>query len=499
MRKHLVFLAVLLVPLLVAAQDLEEFEKRVTEFTLDNGMHFIVLERHQAPVVSFYAYVDAGSVNDPGGKTGLAHMFEHMIGKGTTEVGTTDWNAEGPSLDRVEEVYDRLENERRKGAEADPETLRSLEAELEDAIQTANSYVVPNEFPRVVEESGGVGFNAGTGTDLTVYFYSLPANRIELWFLLQSEWFQQPVYREFYKERDVVREERRMRIESNPQGMLQEALMAAAFIAHPYKTVVGWASDIENLRAEDARWFHETYYAPSNITIAIAGDVDPDQVRQLARKYYGRIPAGPPPPPVITVEPPQQGERRVEVESPAQPLLMVAYRRPDLRHPDDPVFDVISSILSSGRTGRLYTDMVRDKRIALSAGAYAAFPSAKYPNLFMLYAMPNRGRTVAENEQAIYETVERLKNEMVDEETLERVKTKIRASLIRQLDSNTGLAGQLTFYHVNYDDWRMMFQGIEVIEKVTAEDVQRVARQYFNAKNRTVGYHVRPEANEEVR
>jgi len=498
MRKHLIVLAALLVPLVAVAQDLGEFEKRVTEFTLDNGMHFIVLERHDAPVVSFYAQVDAGSVNDPGGKTGLAHMFEHMIGKGTTEVGTSDWNSEEPALAHVEEIYDQLDQERWKGENADPETIARLEAELDDAIATANAFVVPNEFPRVVEENGGVGFNAGTGTDQTVYYYSLPSNRIELWFLLQSEWFERPVYREFYKERDVVREERRMRVESNPVGMLQEDLLAAAFPAHPYKTVVGWASDIEHLRAEDAAWFHDTYYVPSNITIAIAGDVDPDQARKLAEEYYGRIPAGPPPPPVITVEPEQEGERRVEVQSPSQPFLMVTYRRPDMHDPDDPVFDVISSILSSGRTGMMYTDMVRDKQIALQAGAYAAFPSAKYPSLFMLYAIPNRGNTVEENEQAIYEVLDRLKKEPVDAEALERVKTKIRASLIRQLDSNSGLAAQLAFYHTAYGDWRYLFKAIDIIDAVTAEDVQRVAQEYFTPKARTVGYHVSPDKYEEA-
>lgn len=497
MRRHILWALVLLVPLLAAAQDLEEFEKRVTEFTLSNGMHFIVLERHQAPVVSFYAYVDAGSVNDPGGKTGLAHMFEHMIGKGTSEVGTTDWAAEQAALARVEEAYDALEDEQRKGLRADPDALKRLEANVTDARATANSYVVPNQFPQVVAESGGVGFNAGTGTDSTVYYYSLPANRVELWFNLQSEWFREPVYREFYKERDVVREERRMRVESNPQGMLQEAHIAAAFIAHPYRTLIGWASDIENLRASDAARFHQSYYVPSNITIGIAGDVDPAWIRELAEKYYGRIPAGSTPPEVITEEPPQQGERRIAIESPARPFLLVTWQRPDQRHPDDPVFDVINSILSSGRTGYLYTDLVRDRQLALAVDAVATFPAAKYPNLFAILALPNAGRTVEENEQAIYENLDRLKNEKVDDEILERVKTKIRASIIRQLDSNLGLATQLAFYHVNYGDWRVLFHAIDIIGKVTADDVQRVARQYFTPKTRTVSYLVSPQSEEE--
>lgn len=481
-----------LLAVIVQGQSLEEFEKRVTEFTLANGMHFIVLRRDPAPVVSFYAYVDAGAVNDPRGKTGLAHMFEHMIGKGTMALGTTNYAEEKAALEEVERLYDQLDNERRKGARADAATVQRLEEQLARAIEKANRYVKPNEYVRVIEENGAVGFNAATGSDHTVYFYSLPSNRLELWFLLQSEWFRRPVFREFYKERDVVREERRMRVESSPQGKLQEVLLATAFLAHPYRILVGWASDIENLRARDAEQFHKTYYVPGNITVAIAGDVDPEEVRRLAEKYYGRLPAGPLPPRVITVEPPQEGERRIVVESPSQPILMIGYKRPDQRHADDPVFDVLAALLSSGRTGLMYKELVRDKKIALAAGAAAAIPSAKFPSLFLLYSVPNRGRTVEENEKAIYEILDRLKREPVEEGALVRVKTKIRAGLIRQLASNSGLAQQLAFYHVNYGDWRTLFRGIDVIDKVTAGDVQRVARQYLNPATRTVAWHVKP-------
>ena len=483
-------------PFLLLGQNLEEFEKRVTEFTLDNGMHFIVLQRDQAPVVSFHAHVDAGAVNDPGGKTGLAHMFEHMIGKGTTRVGTKNWAEEEKALAEVEAAYDRLEAERRKGAAADAGRVKQLAAALEEAIAKANSYVEPNAFPRVIEENGGVGFNAGTGFDSTQYFYSLPANRLELWFVLQSEWFRRPVYREFYKERDVVREERRMRTESSPFGKLLEAFMSTAFAAFPYRTITGWASEIENLRATDAAKFQETYYVPGNITIAIAGDVDPARIRKLAEKYYGRLPAGPMPPKLVTVEPEQWGEKRVQVESPSQPYLLVGYKRPGQDHPDDPVFDVISGILASGRTGILYKEMVRDKKIALGAVSAATFPGSKYPTLFILYSVPNMGHTVEENEQAFNEIIERLKKEMVDAETLQRVKTKVRAGVIRQLASNSGLASSLAAYHVNYGDWRMLFKAIDVIDAVTAGDVQRVMRQYFQPRYRTVAYHVTPAQEE---
>ena len=316
---------------------------------------------------------------------------------------------------------------------------------------------------------------------------------MELWFLLESSRFRFPVYREFYKERDVVREERRMRIESSPQGKLMEALLATAFAAHPYRNLPGgWASDIENLRVGDAQRFFKSYYAPVNITIAVAGDVAQADVKRLAAKYFSPLPNAPPPPGVITVEPPQEGEKRAEVMSPSQPFLMIGYKRPDQRDKDDPVFDVLSAILSSGRTGLLYKELVRDKKIALGAQAQSSFPGSKYPNLFLFFVAPSLGRTVEENEKACYEILERLKKEKVDEETLNRVKTKIRASVIRGLDSNSGMAEQLAFYYVNYGDWRKLFTAIDDIRKVTAEDVQRVAREYFTPATRTVVYTVIP-------
>jgi predicted Zn-dependent peptidase len=490
-------LVALLAMAAASAQSLADFEKRVTEFTLPNGLHFIVLERHDAPVVSFHSFVNAGSVNDPSGETGIAHMFEHMAFKGTPQIGTRDYPAEKQAMDEVERVYDQYDAERARGRKADPARLQTLEASLKMAMEKANSYVIPNQYPEIIDENGGVGMNAETGVDSTQYFYSFPSNRIELWFLLEAERFAEPVFREFYKERDVVREERRMRTESDPQGQLVEALQATSFEAHPYHVgAVGWASDIENFRLKEAVRFYREYYVPANITIAIAGDVDPKQARQLAEKYFGRIPAGPLPAGVRTVEPPQNGPKTVAVESPSQPLALVVYKRPDENDKDDPVFDVISDILSAGRTSLLYTDMVRDKQLSLAAQTAPVYPGGKYPNLFVFFLVPNMGHTVEDNEKECYAIIERLKNQKVDDETLQRVKTRIRAGLIRQLDSNEGLATQLTFYYVNYGDWRKMFTGLEDIDRVTADDVARVARKYFVPEGRTVAYIAAPPAVE---
>jgi predicted Zn-dependent peptidase len=483
----------LLAPALLGAQSLQEFEKKVTEFTLANGLHFIVLERHDAPVVSFNSYVNAGSVDDPSSETGIAHMFEHMAFKGTETIGTKDYPAEKKAIDEVERVYDKYDAERNKGRKADPKELEALDKQLKAAIEKAESYVDPNAYTRIIEENGGVGLNAGTGEDSTNYFYNFPSNRLELWFLLESQRFLNPVFREFYKERDVVREERRMRVESNPQGKLVEALLATSFEAHPYRNMPGgWASDIENFRLKEAVQFYKEYYVPADITIGIAGDVDPANCKRLAEKYFSLLPAGPLPEGVRTIEPRQEGEKRVAVESPSQPLVAIAYKRPDQNDKDDAAFDVVADILSGGRTSLLYKEMVRDKKIALGAFAEATFPGGKYPGLFLFFLVPNLGHTNEENEKACYEIIDRLKKDKVDDATLKRVKTKVRAAVIRRLDSNSGMASELTSYYVNYGDWRKLFTGIDEIDKVTADDVQRVARQYFVPENRTVAYTITP-------
>jgi predicted Zn-dependent peptidase len=493
--KSAIRVLLMLAPLLAGAQDLKEFEKKVSEFTLSNGMHFIVVERHEAPVVSFHTYVNAGSVDDPAGETGIAHMFEHMAFKGTESIGTRDWANEKKALDAVEEAYDSLDAERNKGLKADAAKVGMLQAKLKMAMGLAQAFVTPNMYPQLIERNGGVGLNASTGMDATEYFYSLPSNRVELWFLLESDRFLHPVFREFYKERDVVMEEYRMRVESNPQGKLLQNFLATAFMAHPYRRMgTGWPSDIENLRSRDAWEFFRKYYVPANITMGIVGDVDPAQAKRLAEKYFAPMLERPMPPLLHTAEPPQAGAKQVQVDSPSQPIVVVGYKRPDQYSKDDATFGVIAGILSGGRTGVMYRELVRDKRILLGAQAVDTFPGGKYPNLFLFYLAPSLGRSVEETEKAFFDLLERFKSEKVSPEALARVKTKARAGVIRRLDSNSGLARLLTEYHAEYGDWRKLFTSLDDINKVTAGDVQRVARQYFVPEARTIAYTVQPKA-----
>jgi predicted Zn-dependent peptidase len=475
-----------LAPVILCAQNLKEFEKHVTEFTLPNGLHFIVLERHEAPVVSFHTYVNAGAVDDPSNKTGLAHMFEHMAFKGTETFGTRDWVGEKKALEEVETSYDKIDAELAKGPRADKDKVRILQLDVRAVMDRASGFIVPNFYPSVIEENGGVGLNAQTGEDSTNYFYNLPANRVELWFLLESSRFLKPVFRDFYRERDVVREERRMRSESNPQGKLLELFGATAMEAHPYRRpAVGWSSDIENLRVADAAAFFDTYYVASNMTIAVVGDVKAADIQSLATRYFGPLPKKRLPPPVITVEPPQDGPKLAQIQVASQPIEFIGFKRPSQYSKDAAAFEVLSSILSGGRTGLLYKELVRDKQLALEAGAIATYPGGKYPNLFVLAAFPALGKTTAENEKAILDIIDRLKSKPVDAATLLRVKTKTRAGLIRSLDSNSGLASLLVSSYANYGDWRKLFTEIDEIDQVTAADIQRIVTQYFTVQNRT--------------
>lgn len=470
------------------AQDLASFEKRVTVRTLSNGLTLLVVERPEAPVFSFFTHVDAGSSQEVPGITGLAHMFEHMAFKGTDKIGTKDFEAEKRALEKVEQTYAAYDRERRKEVGRDDQKVAELEKAWRDAMAVADQYVVANEFGEIIDREGGVGLNAFTSYDEVGYFYSLPSNRVELWAYLESERFLKPVMREFYKERDVVMEERRMRTDSNPVGKLIEQFLATAYTAHPYGApVVGWPSDLRSFSATDALEFYDRYYMPSNLVVAIVGDVKAAEVIPIAEKYFGRLAARPRPAPLRTEEPPQRGERTVILRETAQPFYIEGYHKPNSRHADDAVYEVISDLLSAGRTSRLYRSLVRDKKIAAFSSGFNSFPGDKYANMFALFAVPTPGHTTEEIRDAIRAEVERLKNEDVTDDELRMVKTRAKANLIRQLDSNQGLAFQLGAAQARFGDWRDVFRQVERIDKVTKQDVRRVANATFVPSNRTVG------------
>jgi predicted Zn-dependent peptidase len=476
-----------LVLTLARAQNLASFEKRITLKVLDNGLTVLVCERPEAPVFSYFTHVDVGSDREYPGIRGLAHMFEHMAFKGTDKIGTSNFADEKAAIEKVEQAYQAYDQERRREVGRDDKKVAELEKAWKDAMAAAQSYVLENQFSQIVEQEGGTGLNAFTSNEETGYFFSLPSNQVELWAYLESERFLHPVFREFYKERDVVHEERRLG-ESQPFGRLFEQFSAAAYTAHPYgQPVVGWPSDLESFSATDAGNFYRKYYVPANMVVTLVGDVKSSEVLPMVEKYFGRLPAGPRPEPLRTVEPPQNAERIVILHEASQPVFIEGYHKPGARDKDDAVYDALQDLMSNGRTSRLYRSLVRDKRIAAFSGGFNGFPGVKYPNLFVFFAISTPGHTPQETRDAIHTEIERVKTQDITDDELLMVKTRTKADLIRALGDNQGLAFQLGSAQSLYGDWRGLFRHVDEIDKVSKADIRRVAKATFLESNRTVG------------
>jgi predicted Zn-dependent peptidase len=493
MRAHIAVLATGCLAAVLAhvpcagAQDLSSFEQRTTVHVLPNGWTFIICERPGAPVFSFATHADVGAAQDPKGQTGMAHLFEHMAFKGTPVIGTLDYAKEKPALEAMETAYQAWQRARVTRGTA-PAEIERLGKAFEAAQEAAQAFVKPSEFDELVSREGGVGLNAGTSSDSTVYYYSLPANKFELFAYLESERFSRPVFREFYKERDVVIEERRMRTESQPTGRLFERFAAAAYTAHPYGApAIGHRSDLERQTITDAQAFFDRYYGPSNLVTAIVGGIKAKELIPVIDRYFGRIPARPKPEPLRTVEPPQTTETVLTLRDPAQPFYLEGYHKPAATHPDEPAYDALSDVLTRGRTSRLYRLLVRDKRLAVAVQGGAGLPGVKYPNLWIVLGVPARGVSNDTLRDAIRPELDRLKQEDITDEELSRFKTRAKADLIRSLNSNEGLAEQLALYHVLLGDWRELFRYVTRMEQVTKADVRRVATDLFKESNRTVG------------
>ncbi|HEV8264569.1 MAG TPA: pitrilysin family protein [Gemmatimonadales bacterium] len=464
----------------------------VVKHVLPNGMTFLLLRREGAPTVSFVTHFRAGGVDEWTGISGTAHLFEHMLFKGTRTIGTNNYAAEQALFPRIDAAADSFTAEFRKGALTDSTELERLRIRLKQLEDTARQYVVSNELDHILTENGAVGLNASTGSDATNYYFSLPANRAQLWFILESDRVRDPVLREFYSEREVVMEERRLRVETQPFGMLIEEYLAAAFRAHPYgRPVVGVASEIQAVSRNSALEYFHRYYGPNNAVVAIVGDINVDTMKAWATRYFGDIPPGQPHRPVVTQEPPQRGERRISVEFDANPQLLVGYHVPGLQHPDAPALAVLAQVLTGGRTSRLFRRLVIRDRVATTIGAFQ-FPGSLYPRMFTFQGVPIAPHSTGEIETAVYEEIDRLQRDPPTDEELQRVRNQAEAGSIQRLQSNFGLAFQLSSSEALWYDWRRTFRDQAALARVTAADVQRVARTYFSPNNRTVATLVRP-------
>jgi predicted Zn-dependent peptidase len=468
--------------------DFTKLEESVTEHTLDNGLKVIIMERHDAPVVSFITFCNVGGANDPKEYTGMAHMFEHMAFKGTRNIGTTGLDAELKAMALEDSLFFELRAERKKGMLADSTRLEQLEGEFQDAMDDAQEYIVTNAFGNILKREGGVRLNAGTGMDQTMYMVSLPSNKLELWMFLESDRFLNAVLRGMYSERNVIAEERLQTLENNPVRRLLDQTKAAAFTAHPYGiSIVGHMSDIQNYTREAAGAYYDKYYVASNMIISIVGDVKAKDVIKMAEKYWDRLPIKPAPDELATIEPEQKGERLVNLTDPAQPVFVAAWHVPNGTHPDWPAIEAMMDYFGQGRTSLLYKNLVKEKKIASQTGAFSGYPGQKYPTLCLAYAIPSQGHTNEECREQIYAELEKVKTELLPVEEVEKIKARAKAGFINGLDSNGGLARALAATQNMWGDWREMFRELDRINAVTPEDIQRVAQEYFTEENRTVG------------
>ena len=496
--RHLGGLIVLLLSLLLlgfagVAFGSSTLEEKVIEHQFANGLKLLVVERHDTPIVSAYITIGVGSVHETSETRGVAHLLEHLLFKGTKTLGTTDYAKEKPILEAIERVGTKLDALRLQ-VDADTTQIATLEEELATLQTEHKQYMVKDVFSNIYSENGGVGYNAFTSKDLTTYLISLPSNKLELWALLESDRMKSPVLREFYTERDVIREERRRSYDTNPRRRHYESLVNNAFTVHPYRNpIIGWHSDIANLSPLKTREFLQKYYAPVNTVIALVGDVKATDAIALVERYFGDIEPGTPAPRVAAAEPEQNGEKRVVDTFDAEPRLAIAWHKPTMPDKDDYIFDLIDQVLGSGRTSRLYRSLVEEQQLATSVSVYGA-PGSRYPNLFVIDAIPRHPHTVQELEAAIYVELDKLKNELVDETELTKVRNRLVTDQLRQLRSNSGLARLLTSYQSLGGDWRYLANYAREIEKLSAEDVKAVANNYFTPSNRTVVVLTREDA-----
>ena len=475
----------------------------VIETNLANGMRLLMVERHDEPSVAGGWVAHVGSSNERPGITGIAHLFEHMMFKGTPTIGTKNYKKDLESISAQEKIREQMRQEEkqmraayRKGEiddllkpENKTERYRQLEKEFDKLIAQQREILVKNEYDQVYSRNGGSGMNAFTTDDLTAYFVTVPANKLELWRCMESERILHPVFREFYAERDVVFEERRMRTDSTPLGKFEEQLSAMFWEALPYNwPTVGWPSDIPAISKAQADEFYGLYYSPQNITLILIGDFKPDPVMALVRTYFARIPRGPKEAPdVVTLEVKQAAEKRMYAEAEANPQVDIMWHTVAFQHKDSYPLRILGQILST-RTGRLFKELVLGSGVATEA--FASQDSQKWGGYFNAGVEARDGHRPEEVEQGILESIEKLKQQEVPSDELQKVKNNFAAAEYRRLSSNFAILMQLML-NDGEGDWREVNSAGPRLQAVTAADVKRIANKYFNRENRTVAIYNR--------
>jgi len=468
---------------------------------LDNGMEFLFVPRKGDPNISAGWVAKVGSVNERPGVTGVAHLFEHMMFKGTHTIGTKDIDRDLEIIKQLDVLKAKIRDEEealiekhRRGLVDDPkdpairsEKHNALLGDFDALLKEQRELIIKDQFDRIYTLQGASGMNAFTSNDLTLYMINVPSNKLELWFWMESDRLSNPVFREFYSERDVVHEERRLRVDSTPTGKLDEQFEALFWQSSPYHwPVIGWKSDLDGLTRDEALEFFGTYYAPNNLTVALVGDFEPKQAIEWAEKYFGRLKRGETEPePVRTWEIEQQAETRMVGYADTRPTVRIRYHTVADAHREEPAFLVLASLLN-GRTGRLYKSLVLEQKVATEAGA--GVNGLKYDGFFELSGVAAEGHTPEEVEQALYNEVKVLQEQLAGDQELLKVKNQQLAGDFRRLRSKTSLMIQLLMYEA-LGDWENINKFSDRIQAVTAEDVRAVARKYIKAENSNVAVY----------
>lgn len=493
-----ILFSLFLVPLWLGAQQVA-----VKEHQLSNGMKVLLLERNDAPSISGGWVARVGSVDERPGITGMAHLFEHMMFKGTPTIGTKDYEKDIEIIAAQEKVRDAMRSEERRMREMwrrgeitdlqDPDQKtaewKQLNEEFKKLVEDHRKVIVKNEFDRIYTANGGSGMNAYTSYDHTAYFITVPANKLELFMWMESERLLRPVLREFYAERDVVFEERRMRTESTPLGKFFESFNSLFWESHPYSwPIIGWPSDITAISKKQADAFYGTYYMPQNLTLVLVGDFKSKPALALAEKYFGRLKKGEGlPPDVVTLEQPQKAEKRFYAEAETNPNVDIYWHTPAFGHKDTYPLSVLAQVLST-RTGRLHKELVLGKKLATDTWAWQG--ARKYAGEFNMGAEITEGNTPEMAEQEIYRLIEQIKTEPVPAKELQKVKNNFAAAEYRRLSSNHPILMQI-MRSEGLGNWREINEAGPKIQAVTPADLQRVAKKYFTKENRAVAVYTR--------
>jgi len=475
------------------------------EYTLDNGMKFLLMPRDEQPNIITAGWISpVGSVNERPGITGVSHLLEHLLFKGTDAIGTSD-----PELDKayreqltaireqmraytLDVQYDRMmkgEIDNPWDPANDTEELRTMRAEMTSIQDKQAEITIKNEFDSIYKSNGASGMNAGTSNDFTVFYINIPSNKLELWAWMESDRLDNPSMRELDAERFVVIEERRQRLEATATGKLDEQFDSMFWVASPYGwPVIGWMSDLMAYTEAEIYQYFETYYQPANLTGVIVGDFDPQDAEQIIESYFGRLEnKRAAPRPLVTHTVPLLGEVRFTGECDCQDQVEVRYRSVPFGHPDEAVFDVMADILN-GRTGRLYKSLVEEKEIATRVRA--GNQSNHFAGSFSFTGVP-KGRTeLVDLEAAWYDELERLKTELVNERELQKVKNQQAADTFRGLEDNSSLFFQLAITEA-FGGYEYLNEQPKRVQAVTSEDIMRVANKYFHDNNRAVSLYTR--------